>query len=268
MIKIVNKNEIITKYINGVSIRSISKELHINRKKISKILKENNIEIRKQEQTSRIYNCNENYFEVIDDEFKAYWLGFIYADGFIESKRKHGSQKFGITISKVDENHLYKLSNCLNSNYEIKTYIGSGYNENGKFSKLLITSQKLVNDLKDKGVVENKTNIITFPYFLNKDLIRHFIRGYFDGDGSIYVETKNNAYSISFTGTYEILEGMNFYFNKNNKISKYKNKNAYELHYGGNLQVKKILDIIYINSNIYLDRKYDKYKELIKYIER
>jgi len=61
VIKIVNKNEIITKYINGVSIRSISKELHINRKKISKILKENNIEIRKQEQTSRIYNCNENF---------------------------------------------------------------------------------------------------------------------------------------------------------------------------------------------------------------
>lgn len=257
-----NEKDIINKYICGMSIRQISEKFGFNRKYISKLLKENSIKIRTSEQTSKKYFVNENFFENIDSEEKAYWLGFIYADGFIESKRKYGNQKFGITLSSVDENHLVKLNDCLNSTYPILKYIGSGYNEKGEFSKLLITSQKLVDDLKSKGVLENKTKILKYPNFLRTDLEPHFIRGYLDGDGSIYYDKSLNSFRVSFTGTKDILNRINVFLKRENKISE--NKSMYSLNYGGIQNVQEILDILYKDANIFLDRKYILYLESIK----
>ena len=73
---------------------------------------------------------------------------------------------------------------------------------------------------------------------------------------------KTSTLNINFIGTYNFLEGINSFFCKENKIRKIKNKDIYEIHYGGNLQVKKFLDCLYKDSNIYLDRKYEKYLTL------
>ena len=159
-----NLNEIIILYNNGCSIRQISNILHINRKTISKVLKNNNIEIRMQNITSKKYFCNENYFEEINNQDKAYWLGFIMADGFIESKRKYGNQKLGITLSSYDENHLILFNKCLDSNYPIKRYIGSGYKKDGEYSKILITSQKLVDDIKNGTLLKIRLKYVTFHF--------------------------------------------------------------------------------------------------------
>ena len=111
--------EIKTEYLNGKSLRMLSKEYHVGRDNLSNFLKSENITIRKSNITSRKYSCDENYFECIDNEEKAYWLGFLYADGFIESKRGTYSQKFGIMLSYRDRKHLEKFNKCLNSNYVI-----------------------------------------------------------------------------------------------------------------------------------------------------
>lgn len=255
---------IIKKYIDGYSIRKIAEEFNLNRRYISKLLKKNNIKIRNNKENSRKYFVDENFFEIIDSEEKAYWLGFIYADGFIESKRKNASQKFGITISSIDEEHLIKLNKTLNSTYEITKIKGSGFNEKGEFSRLLITSQKMVDDLKLKGVVENKSKILSYPDFLNKNLQKHFIRGYLDGDGSIYYCSQAKNFEISFTGTESILLGINNFFNRKNKISKNKNKDIYSLHYGGKNNVFNILDILYKDAGIFLDRKHALYLKSIE----
>lgn len=251
--------QIIDLYMSGLSIRAIAIELNVNRRRISKLLKSQDIHIKKSDETSRKFNFNENYFESIDTPEKAYWLGFIYADGGIRSKQKHGNQALSIMLSSIDKEHLYKLNKCLNSTYEVKDYIGSGYNEDGEFSKLVLTSQKLVDDLKKWGVVERKTKILKFPDFLDKNLLSHFIRGYMDGDGSI--TSSGKEYYLKFTGTKEFLEGINQYFEKNNKIQP--SKSVYELEYGGNRQVERMLNLLYDNDNatIFLDRKHDKYLE-------
>ena len=111
--------EIIKLYQNGESMREIAKLTHHSRNTISKILKENNIHVRYQNETSKIYTCNESYFKEINSPDKAYWLGFLMADGFIESKRKNGNQKFGVTLQIKDEKHLYKFKEALTEGWPV-----------------------------------------------------------------------------------------------------------------------------------------------------
>lgn len=265
-------NKIINDYLSGKTLREMEKDSLHCRAYLSKVLKENGVDIRDNTINSRKYSHNENFFEDIDNEIKAYWLGFIYADGYIESKRRMNSQKFGITLNSIDENHLYKFKRHIEANNPIKNYIGSGYNSTGKFSKILLTSQKTVDDLKRLGVVENKTNELVFldNTKLSNNLIRHFVRGYFDGDGTIYCskDKKYNHlyYQISFTGTKEMILGIRKFFNKDIVIKA--RHNAFYMNIGGNLQVKNLLDILYKDSSVYLERKHNKYLDLCKYIER
>ena len=248
---------IIDKYTSGITIRQLEKDLGIPRKRISDILKNNNIPIRTNVINSRKYYHNEHYFDNIDTEEKAYWLGFIYADGFIESKRKMCSQKFGICLSVKDKTHLEKFKAAIKSNNPIYDYIGSGYNRNGIFSKILLCSDITVNALKKHGVIENKTLIVKFPN-IDQNLVNHFIRGYFDGDGSIYYVNRKykngcNKIGISFTGTYDMIQSIISYFGYNRKIGK--KHNAYYIIFSGKNVVNKIINSLYSNSIVYLDRK-------------
>jgi len=131
----------------------------------------------------RLYKLDENYFEKIDTEEKAYWLGFIYADGFI-TKRKQGQNILGITLHEIEP--LEKFTKAISTNKPIRSYISnSKYKKNSVEYKTAIVSNKVVQDLESHGVVERKTFTLKFPK-LPENLTSHFIRGYFDGDGSVF----------------------------------------------------------------------------------
>lgn len=257
---------LIVDYENNISLRSLEKKYNHDRKTLSNILKEHNITIRNNSINSRKYFHNESFFETINTEHKAYWLGFLYADGFIESKRENSNQKIGITLKHSDINHLYKFKKDIEATNPIKIYKGSGFAKENMFAKILLTSSKTVNDLKDKGVAEHKTYLLNFPTdnIVPKDLIHHFIRGYFDGDGSLSYYNYNNQkkYCLGFTGTKDMLKGISSYFNKNN-LKIVPHNNAFELHIGGNIQLYKILNIMYLDATIYLDRKKEIYDEFL-----
>ena len=243
-------------YEEGNSLRSISTTLGHSRGAITKILKENNVSIRTTKETSRRYTHNFDYFEVIDTQEKAYWLGFIYADGFIESKRKHGEQKVGITLSVKDKNHLEKFKASIQATNPILDYTGGGFDPEAVFSKILLTSQKTVDDLKRHGVIENKTFILTFPD-LEKELVPHFIRGYFDGDGTISIY--EDAFKFGFSGNLEFLTSVKNFFPES-KAQIEKDKNIYCFRIGGTKKAFKMLHTIYEDANIFLDRKHQLYQ--------
>lgn len=258
--------EIKTEYLNGKSLRMLSKEYHVGRDTLSNFLKSENITIRKSNITSRKYSCDENYFECIDNEEKAYWLGFLYADGFIESKRGTYSQKFGIMLSYRDRKHLEKFNKCLNSNYVIHDYEGSGYNKSGKFSRLLITSQKMVNDLKNLGCVEQKTSSLVFPTEnqVPKKLQKDFIRGMIDGDGSVFI---SNTPMFSFLGTYDIVNNVKNILKLS--VKTIKDERCEHIYYF-NASARKnfsALKWLYEDSAIYLDRKFEMYCKIKSLIE-
>lgn len=228
-------------------------------------------------QVERVKNYNENVFDSIDTEEKAYWLGFIYADGYISSDPLNGKShyQFGITLSAKDKEHLEKFAKFIGYSEGVKEKISTrtGVDTTYKSVKILISSKHLWETLNSYGCTPKKSLTLQFPsenIFKEKSLIRHFIRGYFDGDGTLGIY--ENKCLLSVLGTEHFLSEIvkfNIYVKsiKNAGTSNHPN-NAYKLSYNTR-EAFGVAYNLYTNSNIYLNRKYDiflkfcrSYKEL------
>ena len=193
-------------------------------------------------------------------------MGFIYADGFI-SNRKIGSRQLGISLSVEDFAHLEKFNKSIESNHKINIYKtnSSSYKEDIEYCRVIITDDKVCDDIEKLGVLEHKSLVLSFPSEFQVPLSfrYHFIRGYFDGDGSISI-TNNKEFAFKLCGTKEMLDEIKNIFGLNHGLDKRNEdtKNSYSLSIGGNRQVEKMLDLLYFDANIYLDRKYARYIQL------
>lgn len=244
-----------------MSVLAISKKFNINSSVITRALKENNIAIRNNNEY-KTKAVDRDFFEKIDTEEKAYILGFIYADGCITN---HALQ---IKISKKDIELLEKIKSILHSEHKIGIYTNNnGYGIGNEYCAIRIQDHKIENDLSLLGVVPRKTKKLSLPTNnqVPQNLLRHFIRGFFDGDGSVY---KHDIPCISFTGTYEMLYGikqeMQKITNTKANIYPYKNKDVFDYKVGGTSQMKKVYDYLYKDSTIFLGRKKNKFEEILK----
>ena len=148
------RNELINKCINGTSMRQLEKEYNITRQSISKYIKDNNISIKISGRRKYIHDFD--FFEKIDNEIKAYWLGFMFADGYIvDYSNNYGEDSFGIKLHQKDFSHLEKFKTDLNATNPILDTT-----EKTPSCRLLCTSQKTVNDLIDKGCEKRKSLIL------------------------------------------------------------------------------------------------------------
>lgn len=250
--------------------KKIAKELGCSLCGVYDALKRWGIQTRNLSESHKQKQCDESFFDYIDNEEKAYWLGFVYADGYITT-----GNNLGITLSNKDIDHLYKFIKAINGNFQPKTYKGTGYSEN-LYSRVMLKSKRVVDGLIKNGVKYNKSLILEFPSNeqVPDNLIRHFIRGYFDGDGSIVLS--KNSINMKVCGTKEFLYKMISTLN-NNCTYEYKkvlykrrndDKNTYYISFGGRLKVLDALEFIYSNSTIYLDRKYERYQTLLQNFSR
>jgi len=205
----------------------------------------------------RKHKLDEYYFCQIDSEGKAYWLGFLYADGNVSANSKFW-YRLSVGLQKRDRNHLAKLLKSLNASYSIGEYsIRNKY----LVSSINIYSKQLILDLIKQGCVPKKSLIIKFPN-LSPKLIRHFIRGYFDGDGCI----SGNHMSIC-SGSRKFLATLqnhlvSFTRIPKGTISKVKNSPCYYFQYVGK-HLSKIYKYMYAGGTIYLERKHLKFMEVI-----
>lgn len=121
-----------------------------------------------------IYIIN-NYFEFIDSEDKAYWLGFIYADGCVTKDHK----QLIINLAPKDYNHLEKFKQCIQGKYQIR------FKDNNRYVSYCVSCKQFIEYLINDGCIPHKSLILQFPNtnILPIEYRRHFIRGYFDGDG-------------------------------------------------------------------------------------
>ena len=253
--------------VKNISIRKIADQYNVGYKPITRILKENNITTKKND-FYRKKNCDENFFDIIDTEEKAYWLGFIYADGCL-SKTKT-CDRLEIKLAETDKNHLEKFKQSLQSEHHIGTYISSnGYNIGKPYCSLAIVNRCLADGLISKGISYQKTHILQFPNEnqVPNDLISHFIRGYFDGDGSVYCHQDSGVGGISFTGTENMLNSILMHIKTvvptNTQVHQYKNKDIYDLKIGGRNCFHQCYEYLYDNATIFLDRKKDKFEEIL-----
>ena len=214
---------------------------------------------------------NYNFFDSIDTEEKAYWLGFFFADGYISKssrlytrKLKNGCYAIEISLKGDDIQHLKKFADAINYQKEIKI---SKASFNATRCRLSFNNKHMWQILNNYGCTPQKSLTLKFPdinIFKTKDLIFHFIRGYVDGDGNIGFKNKEHNYmQLRILGTKDFLENLqkNLPLEYNNKL--HKKVNIYELTFNDR-RGKYVCNLLYSNAKIYLERKYLKYKEFCR----
>lgn len=215
------------------------------------------------------YICDYHYFDEVDTEEKAYWLGFLTADGWINKSKKTNAGVVGIELQYGDIGHLKKFNKSIGGNYQItdrwRTCSISTKNPNKKHHTCVIRifSVTMYETLCNFGFSNNKSYDFHVPE-IREDLIRHYIRGYFDGDGCLCFT--NRSFHINFTTASKILNDdisnmlklNNFNINEYNYVNDF-NTIMYKIDIC-HLQDKiNFLDWVYKDCSVYLDRKYKKY---------
>lgn len=234
---------------------------------------------------TRKYNIDDNFFNEINSESKAYILGLLYADGCVYNNI--GSVWAKLDLMYDDRDLLYKISKEMKNECPIRrhTYKRNEYfsnqDKNYEFThdmcRYSMRSNQIVSDLIKLGCPPAKTFKIIFPssQIVSCDYMRHFLRGYLDGDGSLTGSPRksNSKYRdtylhffLTFTGTLNFVSGVKEYLNNNvvKFIGDIRSRwdNGYDnftLSIDGNNILEKILDWLYDDSTIFLQRKYEKY---------
>lgn len=255
------EDKVIPLYKNGASLTKIATIVNIDRHTLSSKLKKLGIKIINRQNETKF---DETVFDNIDSEEKAYWLGFIFADGYISSR----DNSFELSLKASDVEHLNKFNIFMKHNKNnVKIGQVKCHDKICLRCRWGITNKHLWNTLNSLGCTPKKSLTLKFPeksIFKNNSLIIHFIRGYFDGDGCLsyikheYSKDKGSWYSaaISFEGTEDFLKTLASYFDETYGITKH--EHHITLKYGIKAS-KNILNKLYENSTIYLDRKYNRY---------
>lgn len=252
--------EICNLYEQGYSYDRLMIEFNMGYHSVAKVIRTHSIP------RKRKYSIDEDFFNKIDSSIKAYWLGFLFADGCVrkrKDKNKDKDPKWSILLflKSDDANHVRSFLTDTKSNYKVSDSFRFINNRKHKSCGASIYSAKMAADLIDKGCVPNKSLILEQPKRIDDKFISHFIRGYFDGDGCVtkYKSNTRDEYKISILGTYDFLNWINIVLNKlglslRNITKKSKKGKIYNLQYN-TADRTKFYEILYSDADRFLDRK-------------
>ena len=228
---------------------------NVSKHKIRKVLLLNNIESK----SSKKYRYHDDIFETIDNEEKAYWLGFLYADGYVRERKSSSEVRLKLSIKDIEHLMRFKIFISPDDIPIVNETTG-----NSKCVKVSINSRKIVRDLINLGCTNKKSKTIKMPK-ITDNLLNHFIRGYFDGDGWIVIDkNKIPAFGI-VSGSKEMIESVNSIISKKSNIKEnkiYDHKSYYNFTYKSYTDIIKISEFLYKQSGIYLVRKKDKFNDI------
>lgn len=243
--------EIIDLYRGGKSLKQIADLYKVEYRSIKSLLKSNNIIIRGAVESASLvkHKIGDKYsqFERVDNEWKAYYLGLILTDGCVYQPKVKSQKQIKLQLVREDEYILCKLKELMGATQQITRSNG--------MSSISICSNKLAEDLSKYSIVERKTGVEYFPK-LPSILIKHFIRGVFDGDGCVSKNRKCivvNFVSASFTFIQELKDILYIFGVTTGKILDY--KTWYSITVYSKRSTKTFYDLIYRDCNICLRRK-------------
>ncbi len=202
---------------------------------------------------------DQDFFETIDTQEKAYWLGFLYADGALtKPKNKPNTFIFELSLKPGDVDHIISFAKAIK--YDLSKIKTESYR-----SRLCFGSTKFCTHLIGKGCTLRKSLTLTFPTsdIVPDHLIHHFIRGYFDGDGCVSDPLKVGL-SINLLGTVDFLNGvLKWYTSFSNEeipviVRSKPGTQCFQFVIGAE-KAKKFLENLYKDSSVCLNRKYYRY---------
>jgi hypothetical protein len=247
-----NTGHLVRLYQSGLTAKQVGEQLGVSKKTVLKYLQRANVARRP---ARRVYSINEDYFKSVDDHWKAYWLGFMLADG---SLSKYG---LSITLQRRDHSHLEQMAIHMGFTGSVKkvTVKNTRTGKSHPASRLDIWSKRLVAPLIERGFIKFKKLGDIQICKIRKYLLPSILRGYFDGDGSITISGKNLRFSVCDSQEAVV----NWYRDtlvaqlgvKPTKVFR-RNNTSSIIHFTGNRQVPKIMRYLYKTSGPRLKRKY------------
>jgi len=265
-------SDVINLYLEEKSLAKVADYYNISIGSLYNFLKKNNVDttLDKVKQSSKVrkYKFDENYFENIDTRNKAYITGLLHSDGFINIKSNQ------VRLKLTDLELVKKVSDVIYENGR-KLYFDSSTKENHKPNlSLVVTSNKFMNDCIKHGCVHQKTFNLKFPTTIPEPLMGDYLRGMFDGDGCVHVNNnfKYRPATIKIVATKNWSLGLVEWLKERDiKSTIYDDKRHDDRVTGftiSNVQdVIKFYYLIYnnIENELFLDRKYEKYKDYINF---
>lgn len=225
------------------------------------------------------YDFRTDIFDQIDTEEKAYWLGFLYADGC----NYETTYSVSLGLAKEDGNHVFRFCEFIGTNKRPseKTHKPRIISNPDKLCRIQNTisiscrNRHFSQRLAALGMVKAKTHKLKFPTVeqVPADLVRHFIRGYFDGDGHFSSSLKKahgiTEFVMGFTGTDSFVRSIQDVVRRVTGRMGYistrypeNQNNIRTLTLSGNRSVERFADWLYANAGVFMSRKERKYQEL------
>ena len=253
---------IISLYKSGLSQAKIGNIYNVGHYIIGKILRKCGVVARDDSHKYRKYTINENYFDDIDTQNKAYLLGLLYSDGCNYPPQR----RVKLELQERDKSILDKINNEIQSNKPLAFNNLNNKNVDWQNTyRIDITNKHISERLAELGMVQNKSLVLQFPEWLDISLYAPFLRGYFDGDGHI---EWNNTRFVTLAGTNQFCNHVKDFCENylNIKCSIYdtanKSSNTKLLHVFGKEKIKRFLDFIYKDADLYIERKYNIYQKI------
>jgi transposase-like protein len=263
------RQEIVEKYKTGEYLfKELAKEYKVSAESMRYMLNRKGCHAPSPTEISTKYKLDADYFQNIDCPDKAYFLGLLYADGCVYPP----DRKMTISLQQGDRAILDNMREKIGSNkplyfrppYSKKNKKGVTINSHGHYV-LTVVNEKMVNDLISHGVTPRKSKNLKFPNLPN-DLIVHFIRGFFDGDGGVTLSRNDAKCSVSFMANIEFLYVLRDYMirfidvGQNKKFIKHDTCDIHYIFIHKRAEIQSIYNWFYDHENevSYIFRKKDK----------
>lgn len=245
------EQEIAQRYLAGESLRAIGASLGVTHHVLTASLRRQNQEQRTAPERNRIYSINGTVFDTIDSEQKAYWLGFLFADGHVSRRT------LSIGLAAADGPHLSRLAELLESDAPIVDRLNNGY----PTATVAFTDEHMTVRLQELGIKTRRPDpLITFNS-IPDHLQSHWIRGYFDGDGTIKLKAV-----AEFCGPHILLECLRETLapevGRSGSLYPHVKSKVWYLAYAGRPSCLALAEYLYRDATIFLERKRHRFNAL------
>lgn len=250
-------------------LSTVGRNLGVSQYMVEKTLKKYGIKKRtyaEAKQTGRKFPCNDNFFKVQNSNM-AYILGLLAADGSVSKKEN----LIAIQLKAVDKEILEKINEKTQNTRPLEFYTRKETGD--EISSFRVWSAEWKKDLAHYGIVPNKTFTLQPPDFLLPEYRIDYIRGYFDGSGSIYQLKTQNRVFFEISGASKVMidwirnELVNHYhifINKELTENKPNGTVIYKIKIGSVEELNKLYTLLYKDKELFLTRKKEKFYSLLK----